>query len=186
MPSSKAMGSKTSQKRTKFRKNQLECYASTCTLDGSENNVVVQKRQRQNEHEGPRFIHKNAQKEKGEEKQRESHALSFIQNIFRIRTYAPYDEEEATSTLHSAPRSSSKSIEENDGGPCANFTRQTYHGVWTEELHEIFVRAVTSLGGARKATPMAIKHVMNVSDLTRGAVSKHLQKYRAQSLAREK
>jgi len=43
----------------------------------------------------------------------------------------------------------------------------------------MFLRVVNLLGGAHRATPMAVKNVMNVPGLNGKAVSKYLQAYRA-------
>ncbi|KAK9829148.1 hypothetical protein WJX72_004176 [[Myrmecia] bisecta] len=51
--------------------------------------------------------------------------------------------------------------------------------VWTPELHERFVKAVTQLGLAN-AVPKTIMQLMNVTDMTRENVASHLQKYRLQ------
>ncbi|XP_057418717.1 two-component response regulator ARR14-like [Lotus japonicus] len=49
--------------------------------------------------------------------------------------------------------------------------------VWSVELHEHFVRAVTQLG-LHKAEPKRILEVMNIPDLTIENVASHLQKFK--------
>lgn len=49
---------------------------------------------------------------------------------------------------------------------------------WTRHLHEQFVDAVAQLGGAEKATPKSVMHVMAVPGLTLFHLKSHLQKYR--------
>lgn len=49
--------------------------------------------------------------------------------------------------------------------------------VWTAQLHQQFVSAVTQLG-IDKAVPKRILDLMNVNGLTRENVASHLQKYR--------
>ena len=117
-----------------------------------------------------------------EENMKEASALGFIQHVFYVQTRVAPLEERAMSFAHEAsPFAQSNKGKISNNGPYTNFAHQTYRGVWTDELHGTFVRAVTLLGGAQKATPMAVKNVMNVPGLTRNAVSKHLQTYRAKS-----
>ncbi|OAY70733.1 myb-related protein 2-like [Ananas comosus] len=49
---------------------------------------------------------------------------------------------------------------------------------WTRELHEQFLRAVSHLGGADKATPKSVMRMMGVPGLTLYHLKSHLQKYR--------
>ena len=113
-----------------------------------------------------------------EENVKEASALGFVRRVFYVQSRAaPFEERVASFAHETSPFTQSKGKISNN--PCAAVARETYRGVWTDELHGTFVRAVSLLGGAHKATPMAVKNVMNVPGLTRNAVSKHLQTYRA-------
>lgn len=67
----------------------------------------------------------------------------------------------------------------NQASACAqpNVTRNIRkHIVWTEELHQIFLTAISKLG--LNATPAKLLRAMNVPGLTRENVASHLQKFR--------
>ncbi|CAD5169080.1 unnamed protein product [Musa acuminata subsp. malaccensis] len=49
---------------------------------------------------------------------------------------------------------------------------------WTSQLHQLFVDAVSQLGGVDKATPKYVMRVMGVPGLTLHHLKSHLQKYR--------
>ncbi|CAI9097244.1 OLC1v1033623C1 [Oldenlandia corymbosa var. corymbosa] len=49
---------------------------------------------------------------------------------------------------------------------------------WTQELHSLFEKAVTQLGGPDRATPKGILRAMGIPGLTIFHVKSHLQKYR--------
>ncbi|KAK9228240.1 hypothetical protein WN944_021189 [Citrus x changshan-huyou] len=50
---------------------------------------------------------------------------------------------------------------------------------WSAELHQLFLQALSHLGGSEVATPKLIKKIMNVDGLTNDEIKSHLQKYRA-------
>ncbi|CAK9322416.1 unnamed protein product [Citrullus colocynthis] len=49
---------------------------------------------------------------------------------------------------------------------------------WTEELHQKFINCIDQLGGAQKATPKQLLHLMKTKGLTIIHIKSHLQKYR--------
>ncbi|XP_050938994.1 myb family transcription factor PHL5-like isoform X2 [Cucumis melo] len=49
---------------------------------------------------------------------------------------------------------------------------------WTEQLHQKFINCVDQLGGAQKATPKQLLHLMKTKGLTLIHIKSHLQKYR--------
>lgn len=49
---------------------------------------------------------------------------------------------------------------------------------WTDDLHDLFTKAVHRLGGPNEATPKAILCVMNVPGLAISHIKSHLQKFR--------
>ncbi|XP_060202368.1 myb family transcription factor PHL7-like [Lycium barbarum] len=56
---------------------------------------------------------------------------------------------------------------------------------WTQELHDLFEKAVSQLGGPGRATPKGILKVMGIPGLTIFHVKSHLQKYRMSKFVRE-
>nr|XP_009588984.1 myb family transcription factor PHL7-like [Nicotiana tomentosiformis] len=56
---------------------------------------------------------------------------------------------------------------------------------WTQQLHDLFEKAVTQLGGPERATPKGILKVMGIEGLTIFHVKSHLQKYRMSKFVRE-
>ncbi|KAK4731110.1 hypothetical protein R3W88_024098 [Solanum pinnatisectum] len=56
---------------------------------------------------------------------------------------------------------------------------------WTQELHDLFEKAVSQLGGPERATPKGILKVMGIPGLTIFHVKSHLQKYRMSKFVRE-
>ncbi|XP_038904770.1 myb family transcription factor PHL5-like isoform X2 [Benincasa hispida] len=49
---------------------------------------------------------------------------------------------------------------------------------WSKELHQKFIDCVDQLGGAQKATPKQLFHLMKTKGLTLIHIKSHLQKYR--------
>jgi len=158
----------------------LRFYMTTTDVDTSTSPLeeTVPARQCRTEHE-TRAIPastKHAITFDDEENVKETSALGFVRRVFYVQSRV---ERVASFAHETSPFTQSKGKISNN--PCADVARETYRGVWTDELHGTFVRAVSLLGGAHKATPMAVKNVMNVPGLTRNAVSKRLQTYRAKS-----
>ncbi|KAJ8533071.1 hypothetical protein K7X08_015960 [Anisodus acutangulus] len=56
---------------------------------------------------------------------------------------------------------------------------------WTQELHDLFEKAVSQLGGPERATPKGILKVMGIPGLTIFHVKSYLQKYRMSKFVRE-
>ncbi|KAF7827593.1 two-component response regulator ORR21-like [Senna tora] len=77
-------------------------------------------------------------------------------------------------------RNSINGVKEEDEGELLNNDEplpKKRRVVWSDELHDLFVRAVNQLGEER-AVPKAILELMNVPGLHRENVASHLQKYR--------
>ncbi|KAJ4880912.1 hypothetical protein Rs2_37967 [Raphanus sativus] len=63
--------------------------------------------------------------------------------------------------------------------PCIFFTSDEKARLrWSSDLHDCFVKAVEKLGGPDKATPKAVKNMMEVEGIGLHHVKSHLQKFR--------
>ncbi|XP_065856260.1 two-component response regulator ORR21 [Euphorbia lathyris] len=93
--------------------------------------------------------------------------------------YASSSLNEGSEGVLKGQKKRSISKEEDDGEPESDdpTTSKKPRVVWSVELHEQFVNAVTHLG-IDKAVPKGILELMNVPGLTRENVASHLQKFR--------
>ena len=104
--------------------------------------------------------------------------LRFMQTIFRPRDVVPEHFANGGSQMRGDTKHSRTANPRRDVVVPGTTRTHPYGAVWTKELHGTFVRAVNVLGGAYKATPKAVLHLMNIPGLQRSAVSSYLQKYR--------
>jgi len=175
-------GSKSTPRLSQGKQSESKLLLDEGEVKGQKIRTIVQRRQVEQ-----RKTRRNTKREKGEKEkqgqkrqQEEVIALNFVQNAYKCRP----DNETVTSLVDDVPLSL-HFLQQNCSANCMSSARQTYRGVWTAELQEIFVNVVTLLGGAVKATPMMIKKAMDehVLGLTRNAVSRHLQMYRNTTLS---